>query len=306
MHHISANMKKKERAASKQSHWTIFRSIMMMTAFFYLSFLSGVDREHCWQLDNREANLPMKDRSLFRRQTGSCLSSCPTRDYYIEKYTHTGWRILSSILLFRCHGMEVWLIRNHFADLHWKLGCVSSMIRPYRDRRMNAEQSSPMHLTERHGENQFLVYDLLFFSARLTTARGQFCRAYHSIEYRHICIPSPTKSEHQMNTLKALFRVRWGRISIEITERNRSSSPIIRSTRPIECTYIRESRTEGTKPDRSIRMPQSGYTRERRHWERSRHTSRPNGTSRRVTRKSPPKRIQRHFIAVRPTLWQSR
>ena len=54
-----------------------------------ISFLSGIDREHCWQLDNREANLPMKDRSLFKRQTGSCRFFRPIRDSYIEKHTHT-------------------------------------------------------------------------------------------------------------------------------------------------------------------------------------------------------------------------
>ena len=53
----------------------------------------------------------------------------------------------------------------------------------------------------------------------LTTARGQFCRAYHSIEYKHICIPSPTNRDVQMNILKILFCVRCGRINMEITTR---------------------------------------------------------------------------------------
>ncbi len=50
-----------------------------------------------------------------------------------------------------------------------------------------------------------------------TTNLGQFCRAYHSIEYKHICIPSPTNNDAHINTLNALFCVRCGKISIEIT-----------------------------------------------------------------------------------------
>lgn len=63
------------------------------------------------------------------------------------------------------------------------------------------------------------IESLMLFksSTVLTTARGQFCRAYHSIEYKHICIPSPTNRDVQMKTLKILFWVRCGRINIEIT-----------------------------------------------------------------------------------------
>jgi hypothetical protein len=39
----------------------------------------------------------------------------------------------------------------------------------------------------------------------LTTARGQFCRAYHSMEYKHICIPSPTNNDVHIKILKAIF-----------------------------------------------------------------------------------------------------
>jgi hypothetical protein len=69
----------------------------------------------------------------------------------------------------------------------------------------------------RHSKKKKIFNIKIEDSIKLTTARGQFCRAYHSIEYKHICIPSPTNKDVQIKTLNALFCVRCGKINIEIT-----------------------------------------------------------------------------------------
>jgi hypothetical protein len=68
-----------------------------------------------------------------------------------------------------------------------------------------------------HSKEIFLFGYIEISKCLFTTYRGQFCRAYHSIEYKHICIPSPKNNDAQIKTLNALFCVRCGNISIEIT-----------------------------------------------------------------------------------------